>query len=124
MRPTVDRPVPDVADAAMMTVVERVDTGDVSDLVGVYEALVGDRHCDSFDERERAVAVHERGEWKQRVLHELGAVERKRERAVLTGRYVSTTEFTMKTLPRQPCATAEFWLPVSEISPLKPPIDC
>jgi uncharacterized protein YprB with RNaseH-like and TPR domain len=91
-------PFPDVAYADTMTMVERFDTGEVSDLVGVYEALIGDDHSDPFDESAQAVETHEAGEWTPLLLHNLADIERTRELARLAGRYVPKSDFKMKNL--------------------------
>lgn len=91
-------PFPDVAYADTMTMVERFDTDDVSDLVGVYEALIDGEDCDPFDESASAVAAHEAGEWTPLLLHNLADIERTRELARLAGRYVPKSDFKMKNL--------------------------
>lgn len=91
-------PFPDVAYADTMTMVERFDTGNVSDLVGVYEALIDGEDCDPFDDSASAVATHEAGEWTPLLLHNLADIERTRELARLAGRYVPKSDFKMKNL--------------------------
>lgn len=91
-------PFPSVAYADTMNMVERFDTGDASDLVGVYDALVGKESCDPFEDSVRAVEAHESGEWVPLLLHNLADVERTRELAVLAGRYVPRSDFKMKNL--------------------------
>ncbi len=91
-------PFPDVAYADTMNMVERFDTGDVSDLVGVYDALVGKEDCDPFDDSLRAVQTHQDGEWVPLLLHNLADIERTRELAMLAGRYVPRSDFKMKNL--------------------------
>lgn len=98
VRRDVDLPFPDVAYVDVMTVCERFNTGEVNDLVGVYDELVGGDHCDPFDESESAVAAHETGEWEQLLLHNLADIEWTREFAVLAGRYVAKSDFKMKSL--------------------------
>jgi len=91
-------PFPDVAYADTMDIVERFDTGDVSDLVGVYEELIGDEDCDPFTDSASAVATHKEGDWVPLLLHNLADVERTRELAVLAGRYIPRSDFNMKNL--------------------------
>lgn len=91
-------PFPGVAYADTMTMVERFETGEADDLVGVHEALIGGDHCDPFDDSERAVAAHEAGDWVPLLLHNLADVERTRELAVLAGQYVPRSDFRMKNL--------------------------
>lgn len=97
VRRGVDWPFPDVAYADMKTVMQRFTT-ETSDLAGVYGELIGDEHCDPFTDSERAVTAHDAGEWVPLLLHNLADVERTRELAVLAGRYVSKSDFHMKTL--------------------------
>jgi len=91
-------PFPDTAYADVMTVVKRFNTGDVSDLVGVYDELIGGDHCDPFDDSSSAVAAHENEEWERLLLHNLADIKRTRELAVLAGQYVSKSDFRMKNL--------------------------
>ena len=91
-------PFPDVAYADAMDMVERFDTGDVSDLVGVYEELIGGEDCDPFDDSASAVATHEEGDWVPLLCHNLADIERTRELAVLAGRYIPKSDFKMKNL--------------------------
>jgi len=91
-------PFPDVAYADVLTVCDRFNTGDVNDLEGVYDELIGEEHCDPFADSESAVAAHEDGEWEQLLLHNLADIERTRELAVLAGRYVAKSDFKMKSL--------------------------
>ncbi len=69
VRHNVEWPFPDVAYADTMDMVERFDTGDVSDLVGVYEELIGGDDCDPFDDSASAVSTHEDGDWVPLLLH-------------------------------------------------------
>lgn len=91
-------PFPSVAYVDTMDVVERFHTGDVSGLVGVYEALIGDEHCDPFVDSQEAVTAHEDGDWTSLLLHNLADIKRTRELAVLGGRYVPRKDFGMKSL--------------------------
>lgn len=98
VRCSADWPFPDVAYADTMDMVDRFDTGDVSDLVGVYEELVGAEDCDPFEDSASAVETHENGDWVPLLLHNLADVERTRELAVLAGRYIPKSDFNMKSL--------------------------
>lgn len=98
LRRDVSWPFPDVAYADTMDMVERFDTGDVSDLVGVYDALIGKDDCDPFDDSASAVQTHRDGDWVPLLLHNLADIERTRELAVLAGRYVPKSDFRMKNL--------------------------
>jgi hypothetical protein len=91
-------PFPDVAYADTMDIVEGFDTGDVSDLVGVYDDLIGGDDCDPFNDSASAVATHEDGDWVPLLLHNLADIERTRELAVLAGRYIPKSDFNMKNL--------------------------
>jgi hypothetical protein len=81
-----------------MDMVEGFDTGDVSDLVGVYDDLIGGDDCDPFDDSASAVTTHENGNWVPLLCHNLADVERTRELAVLAGRYIPKSGFKMKNL--------------------------
>lgn len=98
VRQGVDWPFPDTAYADVMTVVKRFNTGNVNDLVGVYDELISGDHCDPFDGSASAVAAHEDEEWERLLLHNLADIERTRELAVLAGQYVSKSDFRMKNL--------------------------
>jgi hypothetical protein len=98
VRRDADWPFPDIAYADTMDMVTRFHTGDVNDLVGVYDALIGNNDCDPFDDSGSAVAAHEDGEWTDLLLHNLADIERTRELAVLAGRYVPKSDFKMKNL--------------------------
>lgn len=91
-------PFPDVAYADTMTMVDRFDTGDHGDLVGVYDALVGTESCDPFEDSASAVSAHESSEWVPLLLHNLADIKRTRELAGLAGRYVPKSDFRMKNL--------------------------
>lgn len=98
VRRDVPWPFPDVAYADAMDMIRRFHTGEVDDLVGVYEALVGGDHHDPFDGSASAVTAHENGEWTPLLAHNLADVRRTRELAVLAGRYVPKSDFRMKNL--------------------------
>jgi len=87
-------PLPDVAYADTMDIVEGFDTGDV----GVYDELIGDEDCDPFDDSRSAVATHEDGDWVPLLLYNLADVERTREIAMLAGRYIPKSDYNMKNL--------------------------
>jgi hypothetical protein len=94
----VEWPVPDVAYADAMDMVEGFYTGDADDLVGVYEVRGGGDACDPFDDSERAVTTHADGDCTPLLLHNLSDIERTRELASLAGRYVPKSDFGMKNL--------------------------
>lgn len=98
VRRDVSWPFPDVAYADTMDMVQRFDTGDANDLVGVYEELIDDNDCDPFDDSASAVATHEAGDWTPLLLHNLADIERTRELAVLAGQYVAKSDYNMKNL--------------------------
>lgn len=91
-------PFEDVAYADVMAMVDRFETGDHSDLAGVYDNLIGDDHCDPFEESESAVEAHENGDWLLLLLHNLADIQRTRLLALLAGRYVPRKDFRMKNL--------------------------
>jgi len=75
-------PFRDLAYADMMETVDRFDTGDERDLVGVYEQLVDKPTCDPFEDSGEAVAAFEAAEWLP----------------LLAGRFVPKSDFSMKNL--------------------------
>lgn len=91
-------PFPNLAYADTMDMVGRFYTRDVNDLVGVYDALIGEVDCDPFDDSERAVTTYEEGEWVPLLLHNIADILRTRELAVVAGRYVPKSDFKMKNL--------------------------
>lgn len=98
VRENVEWPFSDIAYADAMTAVDRFDTGDVNDLAGVYETLIGNGHCDPFSDSGSAVNAHEEGDWAPLLLHNLADIERTRELVLLAERYVSKSDFAMKNL--------------------------
>ena len=65
-----DWPPSNITYANMMQIVDRFNTHDSQDLVGVYEALVGTETCDSQDNVE-AVDTYEDGAWLPVLEHSL-----------------------------------------------------
>jgi len=88
----------DIAYADMMQAVDRLDTNDHADLIGVYEVLIGDETCDPFTDSGAAVAAFEDGDWLPLLQHNLADIQRTRELALLAGRYVPRSDFKMKNL--------------------------
>jgi uncharacterized protein YprB with RNaseH-like and TPR domain len=93
-----DWPFGDLAYADMMSIVDRFATGDQTDLVGVYDALIGDPTCDPFADSAEAVEAFETGEWQPLLEHNLADIQRTRELAELAGRFVPKADFQMKNL--------------------------
>ena len=93
-----DWPFGDVAYADMMQIVDRFDTNDQSDLVGVYDALIGDQTCDPFDDSATAVDAFENGDWLPLLEHNLADIQRTRKLADLAARFVPKSDFSMKNL--------------------------
>ena len=91
-------PFPDAAYSDTMDMVQRFDTSDSNDLVGVYDTLIGKESCDPFEDSARAVTAHENGDWIPLLLHNLADVTRTRELAVLAGQYIPKSDFKMKNL--------------------------
>ena len=98
VRQNAEWPFSDLAYADVMTMLQRVDTGDVNDLVGVYDELIDGGHCDPFENSEAAVTAFENQDWVNLLLHNLADIQRTRELAVLSGRYVPKSDFNMKNL--------------------------
>ncbi|MFC7060028.1 hypothetical protein [Halovenus salina] len=91
-------PFDDVAYADTMEAIQRFDTGDTGDLVGVYDRLIGDESCDPFDDSKRAVETWEHGDWLPLLKHNLADIERTRELTSLASEYVPKSDFSMKNL--------------------------
>lgn len=91
-------PFPAMAYADMLDVVDRFETDETRDLVGVYNYLIGEETCDPFTDSGEAVDAFENGEWKSLLLHNLADIQRTRELAVLAGEYVPKSDFRMKNL--------------------------
>jgi len=94
----IDWPFPNLAYADMLEVVDRFDTNDKSDLVSVYDELIGRDTCDPFDDSGSAVTAFENGNWEPLLYHNLADIQRTRELADLAGRYVPQSDFQMKNL--------------------------
>ena len=94
-----DWPFGDLAYADMMeAVVDRFDTNDQGDLVGVYDALIGNPTCDPFEDSGAAVDAFEAAEWLPLLKHNLADIQRTRELAQLADRFVPQSDFGMKNL--------------------------
>jgi uncharacterized protein YprB with RNaseH-like and TPR domain len=91
-------PFPDMAYADILDVVDRFETDDTRDLVGVYDQLIGEETCDPFDDSEAAITTFNNGEWDPLLRHNLADIHRTRELAVLAGEYVPKSDFRMKNL--------------------------
>lgn len=91
-------PFDDIAYADMMDVMERFDTDDTRDLVGVYDLLVGGDSCDPFNDSASAVDAFEAGDWLPLLRHNLADIKPTRELAELAGRFVPKSDFKMKNL--------------------------
>jgi len=82
-------PFGDIAYADMMQIVDRFDTHDHRDLVGVYETLIGEETCDPFEDSAEAVDAFEDDTWLPLLKHNLADIQRTRELAELAGRFVA-----------------------------------
>jgi len=92
-------PFRDLAYADMMeTIVDRFDTNDQGDLVGVYNELIGNPTCDPFEDSGEAVDAYEAAEWLPLLKHNLADIQRTKELAQLAGRFVPQSDFGMKNL--------------------------
>ncbi|RJX47816.1 hypothetical protein [Halonotius pteroides] len=91
-------PFGDIAYADMMETMDRFDTNDQRDLVGVYEQLIGNESCDPFEDSGEAVCAFEAAEWLPLLKHNLADIQRTRELAQLAGRFVPKSDFGMKSL--------------------------
>lgn len=98
LRNDVAWPFDDIAYSDMMEVMERFNTGDTRDLVGVYDLLVDGENCDPFEDSGSAVDAFEAGDWLALLRHNLADIRRTRELAELAGRFVPKSDFNMKNL--------------------------
>lgn len=98
LRHGMDWPFGDVAYADMIQIVDRFDTNEQSDLVGVYDALLGEETCDPFEDSAQAVDAFEDGDWLPLLKHNLADIQRTRELADLANRFVARSDFKMKNL--------------------------
>jgi hypothetical protein len=94
----VEWPFPDMAYADMFSVIDRFNTNDTNDLVGVYDQLIGGDTCDPFSDSSKAVDAFHNNNWDSLLLHNIADIHRTRELAVLAGRYVPKSDFSMKNL--------------------------
>lgn len=88
----------DLAYADTMEATNRFDTNGLRDLVGVYDTLIGGDHSDPFEDSKEAVNAFENGDWLPLLQHNLSDIERTRELAELAGRFVASSDFSMKNL--------------------------
>ena len=93
-----DWPFGDLAYADMMEMVDRFNTQDQRDLVSVYDHLIGNETCDPFEDSGEAVDAFEAAEWLPLLEHNLADIQRTRELALLAGRFVPKSDFSMKNL--------------------------
>ena len=93
-----DWPFGDLAYADMMEMVDRFNTQDQRDLVGVYDHLIGNETCDPFEDSGEAVDAYEAAEWLPLLNHNLVDIQRSQELAQLADRYVPQSNFGMKNL--------------------------
>lgn len=91
-------PLGDIAYADMVQIVDRFNTDGHSDLVGVYDVLIGEDTCDPFDSSEKAVEAFENRDWTNLLLHNLADIQRTRELAGLAERFLPRSDFQMKNL--------------------------
>lgn len=91
-------PFPDMAYVDVFEFVDRFDTGEQNDLVGVYNQLIGKPDCDPFNDSGSAVDAFENGEWKPLLLHNLADIQRTLDLARLGEQYVPRSDFQMKNL--------------------------
>ena len=93
-----DWPFPNMAYADVFEFIDRFDTNDQRDLVGVYDELISGESCDPFEDSKSAVDAFENADWEPLLLHNLADIQRTRELAVLAESYVPRSDFKMKNL--------------------------
>lgn len=91
-------PFADLAYVDVLDVVERIATGDASDLVTVYDQLVGGTRGDPFADGAGAVDAWDDEQWADLLAHTLADVRRTRELAVLAERYVPRSDVNVNRL--------------------------
>lgn len=91
-------PFGDIAYADMIQMVDRFNTHEHSDLVGVYDVLVGEETCDPFDDSAQAVDAFKSGDWLALCKHNLADIQRTRKLAQLAGQFIARSDFKMKNL--------------------------
>lgn len=76
------------------------DDGDVNDLCGVYEILIGGpwTALDPFNESDEAVKAFDEGEFEPLLKHNLADILRTDDLAALAKRYCSKSDFNLKSL--------------------------
>lgn len=97
-RNDIEWPFRDLAYADVRSMVGRFNTGEVGDLAGVYDVLVGGESGDPFGDSSAAVTAYETGDWESLLAHNLADIRRTYALAVLAGRYVPKSDFRMKHL--------------------------
>jgi uncharacterized protein YprB with RNaseH-like and TPR domain len=95
---TIEWPFANLAYADVLPLIDRFNTNDSSDLVGVYEELIGGDSCDPFDNSKEAVSAFDDARWEPLLLHNLADIQRTRALAVLASEYVPQSDFQMKNL--------------------------
>lgn len=71
---------------------------EVRDLDGVYEALIGEGHCDPFGDSKAAVAAWETEDFADLLCHNIADIGRTQALAEYAERYVPQSDFNMKNL--------------------------
>ncbi|WP_262181609.1 hypothetical protein [Haloarcula laminariae] len=74
-----------MAYAGMLEVIDRFNTNETRDLVGVYDQLIGAETCDPFSDSQEALNAFQNGEWEVLLRHNLADIHRTRELAILSG---------------------------------------
>ena len=70
----------------------------LSDLFGIYDALIGQETCDLFEDSAAAIDAFESNDWLPLPKHNLADIQRTREHAELADRFVAKSDFKMKNL--------------------------
>lgn len=97
-RRDVDWPFGELAYADVRSMIKRFNTGEVGDLAGVYDLLLGGDGGDPFEDSKAAVTAYKAGDWEDLLAHNLADIKRTYALAALAGRYVPRTDFRMKNL--------------------------
>lgn len=71
---------------------------EIADLCGAFDALIGDDHCDPYEDSNEAISAAYNGEWESLVLHNVADINRTQQLADWMQRYVPASDFRLKNL--------------------------
>ena len=71
---------------------------EIGDLCGAFDALIGRKHCDPYEDSSEAVSAAYNGQWESLVLHNVADLDRTQQLADWMQRYVPASDFDLKNL--------------------------